>query len=85
MGTWLVVWFVIGVVTTIALIAFFIALGRHGVVLMRSAAQMRDAVGPIAEDISRLTARQQATIEAMKGKMPKSRAVGGRSSAEERR
>ena len=81
MSTWLVVWFVIGLVTTVALIAFFIALGRHALVLGRSAKQMQEAVKPIADDISRLTARQQTRIGELKEKVPGprpgSRATGG--------
>lgn len=85
MSTWLVVWFVLGLVTTVALIAFFIALGRHGVVLGRSAKQMQEAVKPIADDISRLTAQQQTRIEELKGKVPASRSTGSRAAGEERR
>lgn len=70
MSTWLVAWFVIGVVTTVALIAFLIALTRHALVLGRSAKQMQEAVQPIADDISRSTARQQRKIAEMKGKVP---------------
>jgi hypothetical protein len=69
-STWLVVWFVIGLVTTVALIAFFIALGRHALVLGRTAGRMRDEVQPIAEDISRMTARQQTRMAELRAKAP---------------
>lgn len=85
MSTWLVVWFVIGLVTTVALIAVFIALGRHVVVLGRSAKRMQEAVAPIADDISRLTAQQQQRVEELRGKVPKPRSAGGRVAGEERR
>ena len=70
MSTWLVAWFVIGVVTTVALIAFLIALTRHALVLGRSARQMQEAVQPVADEISRQTARQQRKIAEMRTKVP---------------
>jgi glutamine synthetase adenylyltransferase len=69
-STWLVAWFVIGVVTTVALIAFLIALTRHALVLGRSARQMQEAVQPIADEISRQTARQQRKVAEMRSKVP---------------
>lgn len=52
MSTWLVVWFVIGIVTTIAVIAFLIALVRHLLVLGRTARRMQDELAPIVQEIS---------------------------------
>lgn len=70
MSTWLVAWFVIGVVTTVALTAFFVALARHAVILGRSAKRMQEEAQPIVEDINRLTARQGARIDALRNKVP---------------
>jgi hypothetical protein len=50
--TWLIVWFVIGIVTTIAVLAFLIALIRHLLVLGRSARQMQDELTPVVQEIS---------------------------------
>jgi hypothetical protein len=50
--TWLIVWFVIGIVTTIAVLAFLIALIRHLLVLGRSARQMQDELSPVVQEIS---------------------------------
>ena len=52
MGTWLLVWFVIGIVSTIAVLAFLIALIRHMVVLGRTARRMQDELAPIAPEIA---------------------------------
>ena len=52
MGTWLLVWFVIGIVSTIAVLAFLIALIRHMVVLGRTARRMQDELAPIAQEIA---------------------------------
>lgn len=57
MSTWLVVWLVVGLTATALLIAFGIALVRHGMILGRTAKQMADEVGPIAADIQREAAR----------------------------
>jgi hypothetical protein len=51
-GTWLVVWFVIGIVSTIAVLAFLIALIRHLLVLGRTARRMQDELAPIVREIS---------------------------------
>jgi hypothetical protein len=51
-GTWILVWFVIGILTTVAVIAFLIALIRHLLVLGRTARRMQDEVAPIVQEIS---------------------------------
>lgn len=76
MSTWLIAWFVIGLVTTVGLIAFFIALTRHVIVLGRTARQMQETVQPLADDISRLSSRQQARIEELRTKVPTLRSGG---------
>ena len=53
MSTWLVVWFVVAIVSTIAVIAFLVALVRHVLVLGRSARRMQEAVAPLADEIAR--------------------------------
>jgi hypothetical protein len=50
--TWLVVWFIIGIVTTIAVLAFLIALIRHLLVLGRTARQMQEELSPVVQQIS---------------------------------
>ncbi|HEY5905604.1 MAG: hypothetical protein ACAH81_03380 [Actinomycetota bacterium] len=57
MGTWLLVWFVIGIVSTVAVIAFLIALIRHLLVLGRTARRMQDELSPIVQEISSEGAR----------------------------
>jgi hypothetical protein len=51
-STWLVVWFVIAIVATIAVLAFLIALIRHLLVLGRTARRLQDEVSPIVQEIS---------------------------------
>jgi hypothetical protein len=50
--TWLIVWFVIGIVSTIAVLAFLIALIRHLIVLGRTARLMQDELSPVVQEIS---------------------------------
>lgn len=57
MGTWLVVWFIVGILSTVAVLAFLIALIRHLMVLGRSARRMQDEVTPIVQEISAYGAR----------------------------
>ena len=51
-GTWLIIWFVIGIVSTIAVLAFLTALIRHLMVLGRTARRMQDELAPISQEIS---------------------------------
>ncbi len=56
-GTWLIVWFVIGIVSTIAVLAFLTALIRHLLLLGRTARRMQEELTPIVHDISDQGAR----------------------------
>ncbi len=51
------VWFVIGLLTVVAVLALLIALIRHLMVLGRTARRFQEEVTPIAEDISTLSDR----------------------------
>ena len=52
MSTWLVVWFIVAIVSTAAVIACLIALVRHVMVLGRSARALQEAVRPLADQIA---------------------------------
>jgi hypothetical protein len=49
---WLLWWFVICAVTTVAVIAFAVALVRHVLLLGRTARRMQDEISPIAQQIT---------------------------------
>lgn len=53
MAPWLVVWFTIGIVSTIAILACLIALTRHLLVLGRTVQRFREEAQPVAEELSR--------------------------------
>jgi hypothetical protein len=54
---WIAVWLVVAIVTTAALIAFGIALGRHVLVLGRTVRRFQEEMQPLAEDVSRQGSR----------------------------
>jgi hypothetical protein len=53
MAPWLVVWFVVGIVSTVAILACLIGLMRHVLVLARTMKQLQDEVQPIADDLAK--------------------------------
>ena len=59
-GTWLIVWFVIGIVSTIAVLAFLTALIRHLLLLGRTARRMQEELAPMAQEISEQGTRASA-------------------------
>jgi hypothetical protein len=56
-STWLVVWLVVGLVTTAALVATAVWLVRHVILVGRSLGQVQEELGPLTEEISRESAR----------------------------
>ncbi|MGZ4133236.1 MAG: hypothetical protein ACXVWF_09325 [Actinomycetota bacterium] len=68
MGTWLLVWLIVAMlVPLVAIAAFVAALVRHGLVVGRSAQRLQAEVGPLAEEITRETARQGERLSSLKG------------------
>ncbi len=52
MSTWLLVWFVVGIVTTVAMVGFLVALARHALLLGRTARRMQEEVAPLTQQIT---------------------------------
>jgi uncharacterized membrane protein (DUF106 family) len=65
MAPWLVVWFVVGIVSTTAILAFLIALMRHLLVLGRTMKRLQDELQPIADDVAREGQRAGAHASAI--------------------
>ena len=63
MSTWLVVWIVLGAASTLALTAFVVALGRHVLILGRTARRFQEEVGSIADEVAREGARASEHAE----------------------
>ncbi|MEO8422807.1 MAG: hypothetical protein ABI595_02710 [Actinomycetota bacterium] len=57
MASWLMVWFVVGIVSTAAILACLIGLVRHVLVLGRTVKQLQDEMQPIADDLRRESQR----------------------------
>jgi hypothetical protein len=53
MDPWILVWLIVAIVTTAALIAFGIALGRHALILGRTVRRFQEEVQPVADEIAR--------------------------------
>lgn len=76
MSIWLVVWFVVGIAATVALVAFLLALGRHALILGRTARQAQDSIAPLADDIARGAGRAATRMQGFRvpvGKTPERR------------
>ena len=76
MSTWLVVWFIVAIVSTVAVIACLVALVRHVMVLGRSARELQDAVKPLADEIT--AGGDRASSRAASLQIPGRRAPSGR-------
>jgi len=51
-ASWIVVWFVIGIVSTVAILACLVGLLRHLLILGRSVKQLQEEIQPIAAELS---------------------------------
>jgi hypothetical protein len=78
MAPWLVVWFVVGIVSTVAVLACLIGLMRHILVLARTVQLLQDEVQPIADDLSREGQRAGVHISAIGERRRRGSAYGVR-------
>jgi hypothetical protein len=65
MTPWLVVWFVVGILSTVAILACLIGLIRHVLVLARTVKQLQEEVRPITDDLAEERHRASAHRSAM--------------------
>jgi hypothetical protein len=65
MGSWIVVWFVVGIVSTAAVIACLVGLARHMLVLLRTVQQLQDELKPITDELSKERERASAHLSAI--------------------
>jgi uncharacterized membrane protein len=68
MDTWLVVWLVVGLVTTAALLVMLGFLVRHVILLGRTARRMQADLQPIAEELAAASARAADTAAGFSGR-----------------
>ncbi|HEX6130138.1 MAG TPA: hypothetical protein VF044_00270 [Actinomycetota bacterium] len=76
MATWLLVWLLVAIVSTLAVLAVLVALVRHVLVVGRAAREMQEAVGPLADGIAR--EGQRASTRAATLQPPGGRRSSGR-------
>ena len=65
MASWLVVWFVVGIVSTVAILACLIGLMGHVLILGRTVKQLQDEVRPIADDLAKEQQRASVHVSAI--------------------
>ncbi len=51
--SWVLVWLLLGIVTTMVIVVFAISLGRHVLIIGRTARRFREEVGPLATEVER--------------------------------
>ena len=49
--SWVFVWLLLGIITTMVVVVFAISLGRHGLIVGRTARRFREEVGPLAAEV----------------------------------
>jgi len=52
-STWILAWFIVAVISTTLILLCLLGLGRHVILLGRTARQAKDEIQPIVDDISR--------------------------------
>jgi hypothetical protein len=51
--SWVFLWLLLGIVTTLVFLVFAISVARHAVIIGRTARRFQDEVAPLAGDVSR--------------------------------
>jgi hypothetical protein len=78
MGSWLVVWLVVGLITTAALLVMLAFLVRHVILLGRTASRMQQELQPIAEELAAASARAADTAAGLSDRASKAPRRRGR-------
>lgn len=68
MEPWLVVWLIVGLGTTAALLAVLISLVRQAILLGRTAARMQEELGPLAGEVAAASARTADAAAGLSGR-----------------
>ncbi|MBA3363115.1 MAG: hypothetical protein ACR2L4_06980 [Actinomycetota bacterium] len=68
MRPWLVVWLVVGLCTTVALLVMLGFLVRHVILLGRTAGRLQDELQPITEELSAASVRAADTAAGLSGR-----------------
>lgn len=68
MTPWLVVWFVVGIVSTLAILACLLGLVRHLLILGRTVKQLQEELQPVADDLTKEGQRAGEHVAAIGGR-----------------
>ena len=68
MEPWLVVWLVVGLITTGALLVMLGFLVRHVILLGRTAGRMQEELQPLADELAAASARAADAAEGLSGR-----------------
>jgi hypothetical protein len=68
MEAWLVVWLVVGLLTTAALLVMLGFLVRHVILLGRTAGRLQDELQPIADELAAASARAADAAASLTGR-----------------
>ena len=68
MESWLVVWLVVGLITTAAMLVMLGFLVRHVILLGRTAGRMQEELLPITEELAAASARAADTAAGLSGR-----------------
>jgi len=61
--SWVSVWLLLALLTTVVVLVFAISLGRHALIVGRTARRFREEVGPVASEVSREGAETADRVE----------------------
>jgi Sec-independent protein translocase protein TatA len=51
--SWVFVWLLLALVVTVVVLVFAVSLGRHAVIVGRTARRFQEEIGPVASEVSR--------------------------------
>jgi hypothetical protein len=72
-NTWILVWLVVTLLSTIAVAVVLVALVRHGALVGRTAKKLQREVGAMTDELARQSSRASDRASHLQRKMPKGR------------
>ena len=73
MATWIFIWLIVTVLSTIAVMIVLFALWRHASLVGRSAKRLQAELGTLTDDLSRQGARANERASSLQRRVPRSR------------
>ena len=73
MNAWILVWLIVTLLSTIAVVVVLVALVRHGALVGRSAKKLQREVRAVSGELARQSSRASDRASHLQRKMPKGR------------